>query len=943
MTGAIALMDKFKGTVKDANDALAQMGGALGGANTGITSMSRRLGTATAWQQRFNAAIKDSNGALARQGAMLGAVGAGTAAGGGAAFGARWFGLALNATTLHWLIAGGAEIAAVTVPAMIALGAAAAAAIEGVTNLSQHMEAVYTASEATSKMFGKTAGNLIGLKSYLQKAQDAADPEIYGILGSAIKTVQEHFGGLANTGTQVIGVMQTFAAKVAADFQPGGVMGSSVDTLLSHMVSDLTGIGQVFGNLGNSVVAFGAQMPGLAEILLRTFANLTGWAAQLIDLSAKFHLNGATILTVVMAYEEFNRWGGLTVRMLGSLGLASNASKGAIAAGAFSFARFEGILRSFWSILPNVIAGIGNFTAKMGAKGLGAGMNGLADGIGMGISALSGWQLALVTAGAVGLGFLIDKLVTAQSAVQRLSDAMQKNVLSQSNVNAPKVIAANMAVLNSQLVQATKNYKSLEGPLGRTMEKGRAGGRGLELAISRARTAVQQYNQAIQTQQGDQQNVVKGAQWISKAFGTTMAGALILADNANVKLANGILGTNHALSIAQLQIDSLVLGYRAMGQSGGEVGADMTALAIQSGLAGTQVSKLNSAWDDFLGNMTGGTSGLGGFVQSIKNMGQVVASAKNNLEKASSINLTTGQFASALTNFGQVGSQAWQNFGQVVGSTAPQVIDWLRQAGAMGVLNASQFSNAVLGMVSSLTKFAAKSPAAQAQLLALAQQANPNITTWGKLKAALDNGNISFSNTAKAVELATVKMGNMAQVAQNLGNVMNSNLLSTMSNATISASGVAAATQKYMHDIMNTGTAISATAKDRSALLRDLESLGYGAKQASQFIQALQGQINGLHGKTITITAITRAVSGGPAAGPYRSGYRLPTGSAIRGANVAAVIPQHAAAAMAGGGGDIVIHNNMVLDGRTLYRSTQRHATGAARTSGTNGLAPRRR
>ena len=45
--------------------------------------------------------------------------------------------------------------------------------------------------------------------------------------------------------------MQTFAAKVAVDFGPGGGLGNTMNALLGHMQQDLTGIGQFFGNLGH--------------------------------------------------------------------------------------------------------------------------------------------------------------------------------------------------------------------------------------------------------------------------------------------------------------------------------------------------------------------------------------------------------------------------------------------------------------------------------------------------------------------------------------------------------------------------------------------------------------------------------------------------------------------------------------------------------------------
>ena len=906
----------FASAVRDSNTALLYQSAAIDAANSSMSSMSRRLTTAANRQDALKNSVQDANGALMRQAGLMGGVTAGALVGagrGGGGFGGAWW---ANPTVWHWIISGGAEILAVTIPALIALGAAGAVAIEGTNNAFNHLQASYTASEASMQMYGKTFGSQIGLaRGQLQKMQTAADPSIYGILGSAIMTVNEHFGSLAETGLKVIQIMQTFSAKVVTDFAPGGALGGATDTLLAHMTSDLQGIGKVFGNLGSSLLLFGSQMPGLAEILLKTFANITGWVTELIALSSKFRFHGISVLTAVMAYEEFNRWGGLVAVMLGKLGLASNVANGGLARGVFSFARFDGILRGIWSVIPNVIGALGSLVTKLGATGAGAAIGNFADKIGMGISSLGAFQLALVTLAAVGLGILIDKFVTARTAVQQFGDELQKKVLAAPNVNSLQLISQNIGQIQQKLQEAstTAGLDKLNAGwsnVGRTFSSVNADARadvndwkksvddltsghfnsaitsmgrgllGLFVPGQGKKNAIGDLHSALQQQQNDLNNVAIGAAYLADTYHTTFEGALGLADLANVKLVNGITGTGQAAVIARAQIASLVMGYRAVGQSSGEVGADMTALAIQTGIADTQVSKLNSAWDSIMQNMTGGTTGLGGFVQSIKNMGTVVGSAKNNLGQAANINLTTGQFANALTNFGQVGSQAWQNFGQVVGSTAPQLIDWLRTAGAVGAIAAPQFRTAVLGMVSSLTAFAQKSPAARAQLIDLAQEADPNIKTWGQLNTAIKNGNISIGDTTKAVEQATVKMGNMAQVAQNLGQVLQSAVISAMSSAEISASGVTKAMQAYDQTIMNGTQDTKAGQSARSQLIKDLENLGYTAQKAQQLLEIMQGQINSLHGKTVTVTTIMQAVNGGGPVGPLAHGYGVPSTAA---------------------------------------------------------------
>src|SRR6185437_15006885 len=79
-------------------------------------------------------------------------------------------GLRLTGTAIHWLVAGTMELLAVLVPATVAAGAW----LQGATNVAQHMNAVYTATEAMANAGARTAGQMIGLGDALQKAQNAA-------------------------------------------------------------------------------------------------------------------------------------------------------------------------------------------------------------------------------------------------------------------------------------------------------------------------------------------------------------------------------------------------------------------------------------------------------------------------------------------------------------------------------------------------------------------------------------------------------------------------------------------------------------------------------------------------------------------------------------------------------------------------------------------------
>ena len=89
------------------------------------------------------------------------------------------------------------------------------------------------------------------------------------------------------------------------------------------MVQDLIEIGQVFGNLGHAILNFASDMPGLAEVLLRiadAASRVVLWISEL----------PAPLITTFMVFEEFSRWGGLLVTILGRLGLATSEPGGQV-------------------------------------------------------------------------------------------------------------------------------------------------------------------------------------------------------------------------------------------------------------------------------------------------------------------------------------------------------------------------------------------------------------------------------------------------------------------------------------------------------------------------------------------------------------------------------------------------------------------------------------
>jgi hypothetical protein len=796
------------------------------------------------------AAVAATNAALAETGKLTTA--SNTATNTGIGLWGRWGGISL--TALHWIISGTAEILAVGIPALIAAGAWTAVWLEGVGNVATHMKAVYTATEATANLFHTTAGQAVGLGNALQKAQTAVDPQVYQALGSAIKIVNEQSGAFVKTGVAMSGIFDKFLASMVVGFQKGGADAGVMNGLLAHMVPDLTQIGQLFGNLGHSLLIFASDMPGLAEVLLRTFDDIGGAIKTVLGLPfAHYIVEGG------MAVEEFMRWGGLLVTLLGRLGVATDAT----GAKFLSWTRFSGVFTSLTLAIPRIAAaitvglggamsGLGAWLGKLSAAGglgsgalagLERGLMGAGDAVsGFGskvlaaVGSLSLWQVGLIAVAAVGLGIMIDKIVTARSAAQVFTDSLQKATQAANGFQVFKVASDNIGLLQQKISATKTTVDALSSSTGNYA----AASRQQVGELANARAALTTYHAGILQQVTDMGNVVRGSAALSREYGISMPTAISLAMAAGVNLTNNITGTSRSAENARAAIASYVQGFTSMGVPMSDVGKDIMDVGIQSSLAATKVSQLNSARDQFMTNLTSGTSALASFVTSLSNIGTVAGSVRNNLGQSTiQMTLSTTQFAKALKSFGVTGAAAWTNFNQVVGSTAPSIIDFLQTAGAEGAITGPKFNKAVLDMVASLAPLAKDSKTAQSELVGLAESAGLGVTTWPQLTKMISDSGASAKGLAPIIQGTTQNMSDMQKVAQTLGSTLNSDLTAMFNQDKIAASGVSKPLQQYTADIINGTTQTAAGQSTRTQLIADYQKLGLTLPEAITEVNSL--------------------------------------------------------------------------------------------------------
>lgn len=694
------------------------------------------------------------------------------------------FGLTWN--TLHWIIAGGAELLAVTIPAAIAAASGAFVLYQGVVEqVGVRTRALYGATESTAAMLHKTTGDVLGLGHAFQTAQDAANPVAYELLGSYVNAAKSHMVDLAGAGLQVAQALGELSARINVDLINNG---GRLTSLLSNMVPDLIQLGQVFGNLGHAVLNFASDMPGLAELLLRVadaVSRVILWVSQL----------PAPLIMAFMVFEELSRWGGGLVGVFGRLGLATSELGGSF----FSVERFGGILSNVLKAIPmliaTVISNVGSLVTGFGRFGGAAGRAGGAMrnfGADMtdAIVAVPVWQAALAALAVGGFIFLADKALTARTATQQFTDSLQKAAEAAKNVNIIGTIAGNMAQLYNAETQAAAGA----GKLGQNWtEAGISMHTGVE-PVSNLTIKMNALSAGMTQQERDLRNVTQGAQYLGKTYGTDLTASLALADVAGVKLVKGITGQGQAAQIARQQIANLVAGYKAMGQTGGILNNDMNALAIQAGLQITKVQQLNQAWDQFMQNATGLTSSFAGLVTDIGQINNAITTAGTRFRIFGGHAVSsTDAAARSLRSFSGVGAQVWQNYDQAL-QQAQQFTDSLRTAAAYGAVSQKAFAQQVAYTAQQLLPYAKYSKTATEELSALVQEAGgPATSNYKTLKAWIDKNSESAAKFNKQMMNETGQLSDVSKAASDFASTLDSQVASALNDAKIASANLTTA------------------------------------------------------------------------------------------------------------------------------------------------------
>lgn len=409
-----------------------------------------------------------------------------------------------------------------------------------------------------------------------------------------------------------------------------------------------------------------------------------------------------------------------------------------------------------------------------------------------------------------------------------------------------------------------------------------------------------------------------------------------------------------AITTQYRQLALLKIGLAATGGAAGQAGANLEALNIQLGLQDSQIQKVISAWDQYIGLATGGTSSLAQLALSIRQIGSVAASTSNHLsQSAGNMSLSVKQFAAAIAK-GPIGSpQVWTNFDSVVGQSMQAVADWMQQAKAAGTITGTQFAKGILDMTSAMIKFAGHDKTAQAALVAFAKQSGLNINTFGQLKNAIKTSGANFQNLQGIIGKASSAMTNMEKIASNLSSVMQQQVAQAMVASALKTTNFSKDVYGLIKAQENNGTYGGRSTAQWAALVqRDTQQATNAVTQGSKLMvnaaktaaggwagsaasmqQSMGKAAAAAHNTAAAITAIPKTWStvytlfikqvGSTAIAPTGIGQHSTSG--VRTSN-AVFTPRH------------VIENHIYLDGNQIYNSVQQHAVRRQRRTGNNGL-----
>jgi hypothetical protein len=724
---------------------------------------------------------------------------------------------------IHLMIDAAIEIAAVWVPAAVAVAVFGAAAAKAALQVAGNVKNMGIATQATGQQFAVMGKIGSGALSMLAK------PYVFQAFGLGLIAMQKNSGQTATVVTMMGKTIDKWAAEATSAF-----LGSSGKMALVGS-RDFGQIGESFHALGRVFNTFLKSVPGYAEILLnfgtsflQVFANVVHALQPVLKGFLAFH---GAFLYIGVAVTLFKFLVGQALKPLIQIkdllkGVSKNAadsvtpwqqaSKAIKTAGQEMQGGFSTGAKSVKAALNDLPAGASNtskaFTAMKATgsaalSGLGSAAKNAGSAVKNGLFKIldnlgvNPWVAGIAVVG-VGLYLLVKHFMDAKNAAQQFGDAASKAISSSTVRTFSGVIITQLNAANAAYKQAgtqvVKYRQQSEAALSKPLNRASNITGPLVEAnqkLEHATGLLKSYGAVIADLQGKQQLFTQRIGSLGKQLGGT-GSAMELVEKSGVSMDDFLSKDTKTWLQAQLQVEATARGYTAMTAGVGGLNTALNALNIQDSQQMKSATDLEGAYSGFLTIITGGTQNLGVFAQGMTTLQQNLGLTA---KQASFGNITLGKLKgtldanhTSLDGTSAASMTAAQAFATQVTNAGTLYNSLLSLATVSGNSANSQHELAKAGkdMVAQLLPIASTSKTATTQVYALAQIAGytGNNSLKG-LRSWLGKTTGSMTDMKTQTDLLTQSAGSLAGDAKTLADNLSQNLNAAMSQSIINAYG----------------------------------------------------------------------------------------------------------------------------------------------------------
>lgn len=683
---------------------------------------------------------------------------------------------------IHLLVDGIAEVAAVLIPATMALIAFGAAGAATFNLIVDHLSAVHTVITATGQAIAPLTGGFTAI-------ENAVRPDVMQLYGDALSVVNHKMGAFSQLAVSAGSVIAAFAARATVAFESGGM-----SQFLKNASSDLAGIFNVLGNVAGTIGNVLKALPGYAQKLL------------------------VVLQVVTHAMESFTGSG--FVQDLLKAGLAMH--------GAWLYA---GLLVGGIMLLKGPLLALGGWVMggieKLAALRVAFMATAAEEGVFAAISdLLSPWGWVAVGIGALTvLGIWLSR---SKTATQQWLDTMQGSLDKASMFTGLNQLYGDLGKITVKLDSARQQLDAMGSSAGQAAR----GFAPMDFALFSATNKVNALSAGQTVFLDEAKMATYRLGGLAGQYGG-LTQATTLAALAGVKFTTVLHGSHQQWLAAIQQIASLVLGYKEMGQAGSLLANDVNAVTYATSDQLAAMGKLNQAWDTFITNVAAPRSTFVSFAQSI-------VQYNSDLKTAGGGASTFGGKVQAMARQVTTSGLQLQSDFQASYTAAGQLFDAMRTAGTPG----AQFTKTVKDAVAVLLPLAGNSKAALGQISALAQEASGPATTSAKVLARwvgnIHNPMLALQGDSNK---ASIALSNLSLDAQKLSTTLQQDLNTMMAKSIEYASGAQAAMNTYSLAIRNNTQNTAAGHADRQRAWEDLYMITHNATETNTIMRTLTSSV----------------------------------------------------------------------------------------------------